>query len=220
MIKKIIIFGTGGNCIDILDIINDINKTKFTYHCSGFLDDNPEQWGKTIYGVKVLGPLSDAIKYQTNHFFINGIGSERNFYYKENILTGTQIPIERFETLIHPSASVSRMSSLGKGSVVFQNVTITSNVRVGNHVIILPNSVLNHDVIIKDYTCIASGVNISGGVTVNSSCYLGTNSSIIGSVEIGENSLIGMGSNVLTDVKENSVMVGNPAIKLRSTLNK
>lgn len=217
MIKNIIIFGTGGNCLDILDSINEINEIEYTYNCVGFLDDNSENWGKEFFGVKVLGPLSSANNYLNDCYFVNGIGSEKNFYKKEAIISKSNIPLERFETIIHPTASVSKMSKIGKGCVIFQNVTITSNVSIGNHVVILPNSVISHNNIIKDYTCIASGVNVSGGVAIGKSCYFGTNSSIIGNIKIGDYSLIGMGSNVLSNVKENSVMIGNPARYLRNT---
>lgn len=217
MIKKIIILGTGGNCIDILDTINDINQGSLRYECVGFLDDNSEKWGEVFFGVSVLGPLHFANQFVNECFFVNGIGSERNFYNKEQIISNTNIPLDRFETIIHPSASVSKMSTLGKGTVIFQNVTITSNVDIGNHIIILPNSVINHDNIIQDYTCITSGVNISGGVKIGKSCYLGTNCSIKGGITVGDYSLIGMGSIILSNVPENSVMIGTPAKRLRNT---
>jgi sugar O-acyltransferase (sialic acid O-acetyltransferase NeuD family) len=219
MQKKIIILGTGGNCIDILDTINTINVSKGlrSYECVGFLDDNDQNWGKEYYGVPVLGPLNSAQKYP-DHFFVNGIGSQSNFWKKRIIISKTNIPDERFETIIHPSASVSLMAQLGSGTVIFQNVTITSNVTIGNHVIVLPNSVISHDDIIGDYTCITGGVCISGGVTVGHSCYLGTNSAIIGNIHIGNYCLIGMGSVVLDNVDDNQVMVGNPARKLRKTV--
>ncbi|WP_203363282.1 acetyltransferase [Bacillus sp. REN10] len=217
MVKKIIILGTGGNCIDILDTINEINEKEFKYECVGFLDDNIDNFEKTFWGVKVLGPLSKAKEFIDSCFFINGIGSEKNFFLKEKIIANTKIPIEHFETIIHPTASVSKMCKVGKGTVIFQNVTITSNVNIGNHVVILPNSVINHDCIIQDYSCIASSVNILGKVLIGKSCYLGANSSIKSNVTIKDYSLIGMGSNVLSDVKENSVMIGNPARYLRST---
>jgi sugar O-acyltransferase (sialic acid O-acetyltransferase NeuD family) len=218
MPKKIIILGTGGNCIDILDTINTINASGRigSYECVGFLDDNQQNWGKEYFGVPVLGPLNSAQKY-SDHFFVNGIGSQSNFWKKGSIIAKTTIPDERFETIIHPSASVSSMARLGNGTVVFQNVTITSNVKIGKHVIILPNSVLSHDDIIGDYTCITGGVCISGGVTVGHSCYLGTNSAIIGNVNIGNYCLIGMGSVVLDSVDDNLVVVGNPARFLRKT---
>jgi sugar O-acyltransferase (sialic acid O-acetyltransferase NeuD family) len=219
MTKKIIIFGMGGNCIDILDTINDINDSKQdnVYECLGFLDDDKPKWGKAFYGVKVLGPLRSAGQY-SDCFFVNGIGSESNFWKKREIISKAGISLERFETLVHPTASVSRMSKLGYGAVVFQNVTIASNVSIGNHVIILPNTVISHDDVIGDYTCIAGGVCISGDVEIGHSCYLGTNSAIISRIRIGNYCLVGMGSVVLEDVPENAVIVGNPARFLRKAV--
>ena len=152
MTKKIIILGTGGNCIDILDTINDINaiSRKPKYQCIGFLDDNENNWGREFYGVKVLGALGSASSYGECSF-VNGIGSPFNFWRKKEIISKTQISYDRFETIIHPSASVSSMAYLSDGTVVLQHVTITSNVRIGNHVIILPNSVISHDDVIGDY---------------------------------------------------------------------
>ena len=60
--KRIIILGTGGNCIDILDTMWDINDARgaTAYVCQGFLDDDKEKWGKLLHGVQILGPLSSA----------------------------------------------------------------------------------------------------------------------------------------------------------------
>ncbi|MFB4164001.1 acetyltransferase [Alteribacillus sp. JSM 102045] len=218
--KKIIIFGTGGNCIDILDSIQDINKEKLTYECVGFLDDNKAVWGKSLYGVEVLGPLCKAEEFKNTCYFVNGIGSVSNYFKKEKIIAKSKVPLSRFETIIHPSANVSNMASIGKGTVILQSATIAANASISNHVIILPNSVVSHDSIINDFSCITGGVCISGGVVIGESCYLGTNSSIMNNVKIGRNSLIGMGSVVLENVKENSIMVGDPARILRKLNNK
>src|SRR5208283_1932428 len=163
--KRLIILGTSGNSVDILDTMNDVNDNseRTKYECIGFLDDNKASWNRVVHGVKVLGPLEAAISYD-DCYFVNGIGNSSNFWKKRAIISKTGIALERFETIIHPSASVSRMAKLGLGTVVFQNVTITSGVTVGHHVIILPNSVISHDDLIGDFTCIATGVSLSGGV--------------------------------------------------------
>jgi len=216
---RLIILGTGGNCIDILDTVNDINKHKghAVYECIGFLDDTQDNWGKKYHDIEVLGPLDRASIYH-DCLFVNGIGSPSNFWKKKNFISQTKISLERFATIVHPSASVSNMAKLGKGVVVLQNVTIASNVTIGNHVMILPNSILSHDDSIGDYTCITGGVCISGGVAIGSSCYLGTNSAIIGNVTIGDYCLVGMGSVVIDNVEKNSVVIGNPAKKRRATI--
>jgi sugar O-acyltransferase (sialic acid O-acetyltransferase NeuD family) len=217
--KEIIILGTNGNCIDVLDTICDINDSfgKTLYTCKGFLDDDEKKWGTALHGVKVLGPLNSAPTYD-DCFFVNGIGSPTNFWRKQEIIGKTHLPIERFETIIHPTASVSRLSKIGRGVVIFQHVAITSNVRIGDHVIVLPNTVISHDDVIGDYTCIAGGVCISGGVEIGSSCYLGTNASVIANIKIGDHCLIGMGAVVVRDISENVVVVGNPARVLRRTV--
>jgi sugar O-acyltransferase (sialic acid O-acetyltransferase NeuD family) len=218
MPKHIIILGTGGNSIDILDTINEINiqKRKTVYICEGFLDDNETLWGKELFGYKVLGPISSASIYK-ECLFVNGIGSTKNFLRKDKIISKSGIEVDRFETVIHPTASVSRMAKIGAGVVIFQNVTVTSNVEIGCYNIILPNTVVSHDVVVGDYTCITGGVSISGNVIIGRSCYIGTNSTIIDNIRIGNYCLVGMGSVVLREVPDNTVVVGNPARVLRAT---
>ena len=214
--KKVVILGTGGTSVDILDTIDDIASKGGDLKCVGFLDDNESMWGKEIQGVEVLGPLKKSSSLD-NVYFINGIGSPSNFAKKGRIITGLMIPQERFLTIIHPTASVSRTAKLGDGVVIFQNVTVTANAKIGDHVVILPNSIVSHDAEVGDYTCITGGVCVSGRVRVGKSCYLGTNSAFREDVKVGDFSLVGMGSIVLKDVEENSVVVGNPAKFLRKT---
>lgn len=217
MTKPIIILGTGGNCIDILDTLLAINEAHSTpkYECRGFLDDNDECWGREFYGVPVLGPLSKASAFG-DCCFVNGIGSTSNFWKKREIIAKTNVGLDRFETIVHPTAYVSRMARVGHGTVILQHVTVASNVTIGNHIMILPNAVLNHDVVVGDYTCITTGVSVSGRVRVGTSSYLGTNCAIRSGLQIGDCSLVGMGSVVLDDVPDNTVVVGNPARVLRS----
>lgn len=216
MKNRLVILGTAGNSIDILELIESFDGRAggTAFECAGFLDDDPALRGTRIHGVPVLGPLTDAGKLD-GCSFVNGIGSPNNFGRKAAIISRTGVPADRFATIVHPSASVSRSASLGRGTVVFPNVTIASNARIGDHVIILSNSVINHDVTVGDCACITSGVCISGGATIGRSVYLGSNSSIIGNVSIGDNCLVGMGSVVLRAVADNSVVAGNPARFLR-----
>jgi sugar O-acyltransferase (sialic acid O-acetyltransferase NeuD family) len=216
--KRILILGTGGNSVEIFDTINEINSIGDSpqYECLGFLDDDQSSWGKLVCGVRVLGPLTAAKDYP-DVWFVNGIGTHTNFWKKDAIIAKTAVPNDRFQRLVHPSASVSRMSEIGHGTVVLQNATVTSNTKIGSHVVILPNSIISHDTSIGDYSCVAGGASISGGATVGVSCYLGANSAIRERVKIGDCSLIGIGAVVLQDVPENSVMVGNPAKFLRYT---
>jgi sugar O-acyltransferase (sialic acid O-acetyltransferase NeuD family) len=217
--KNIIILGTSGNSRDILDTIRDINafSSDSVFQCTGFLDDNESRWGKSVEGVKVLGPISSAKDFN-ECYFVNGIGSTSTFWKRGDITAKSGVPDERFASLVHPTASVSKTADLGFGTVIFPHVTVTSSAKIGNHVLVLPNTVISHDDIIGDHTCIAAGVCISGAVRIGKLCYLGSGSSIIESVEIGDRCLVGMGSVVLKKVPENSVVAGNPAKYLRASV--
>ena len=217
--KRLVILGTSGTSIDILDTINDVNDfgQKHGYECLGFLDDNDSLWGKLIHGVKVLGPLEAAGQFG-DCSFVNGIGAPSNFWKKEAIVRKTGLPVDRFETIVHPFASVSRTAQLGRGVVVLPHVTIASDVKIGNHVIILPSAVISHGDVIGNYTSLAAGVCVSGQVRVGDSCYLGSNSTVLENLEIGDRCLVGIGSVVVHDIPRNTVVVGNPARFLRNTV--
>jgi sugar O-acyltransferase (sialic acid O-acetyltransferase NeuD family) len=219
-LRKVVVFGTGGTSIDIVDTLHDLNAAGIgpRYECVAFLDDNPALWGTTLAGVPVIGSLATARQF-ADCYFVNGIGSDRNFRNKPDLIAASGVPDERFVTLIHPTASVSRTARIGRGTVILQQVTVTSNVRIGDHVVILPQSIISHDDVIGDYTCITGGVCLSGNVRVGRCCYLGTRSAIKNGVDIGDGSLVGMGSVVIRSVPANSVVVGNPARYLRPVVD-
>lgn len=216
--QDVIILGTGGSCLDLLDLLGDANRAarEAQYRCIGFLDDNPAVHGQELDGCRVLGPLSSAREYP-GAMFLNGIGSPSNFWKKPEILATTGLAPERFVTVTHPSAAVSRHAHLGWGVALFPGVTVGTHALIGNHVIALPGAILSHDSEVGEFTCIAGGASVSGMARVGTACYLGTNCSIGIGVTLGNNVLVGMGAVVLRDVPENTVVVGNPARALRKT---
>ena len=221
--KQVIVLGTGGNCLDIADAIEDMRRHKAQaglepdLMCIGFLDDRKETWGTELGGLPVLGPLSAARDYQSAHF-VNGIGSPGNFWKKGGIIAKTGLERERFANVVHPTAVISRSAQLGVGVVIFSLVTITSNARLWDHVMVLPHSVISHDCAVGDYTAIAGAVCVSGQVEIGESCYLGSGCLIRNGIKLGARTLVGMGSVVTRDVGENQVVAGNPARFLRLTV--
>jgi len=210
----LIILGASGTAIDVLDIIDAINRQRATYRCIGLLDDDPAKRDTVLEGVRVLGSLVDAPRWPGARF-VDALGSPTSFRERSAIVARTGVASDRFETLIHPSAQVSPRCNVGPGAIIYPLVTIAANVTVGEHVIVLANSVINHDCRVGDYTILTSGVCLSGRVTVGAACYLGTGSSVIQDAVIGERSLVGMGSVVIRDIERESVVVGAPARVLR-----
>jgi sugar O-acyltransferase (sialic acid O-acetyltransferase NeuD family) len=207
--KRVIVLGAGGNCRDIVDAMMDT-----VYEPVGYLDDDPAKLGIELGGVRVLGPLASAQDHG-DCLFVNGINGTKLTARKKELLAGLAIPAERFATIVHPSAAVSRMARLGVGSVILQNVSICSEAAVGDHAMVLPSSVVSHDTIVGDYCYLTPGVVLAGYVRLGEAVYMGAGSTVMCRVEIGDRAIVGMGSVVLEDVPEDSVVVGNPARPLK-----
>jgi sugar O-acyltransferase (sialic acid O-acetyltransferase NeuD family) len=209
---RIGILGTGGNCIDILDAMLEVNRARgeTEYECAGFFDDAPALHGTKVHGFPVLGPLSDARKARDLRF-VFGIGSVRNFHDRGRIQAACGIREDHWETIIHPSAQVSSFATVGRGSVILQNAVIAAGARVGSFAMILPTSIVSHDSSVGDFTILAGGVCINGAVVVGDHCYLGSGTQIRERLKIGSGVLVAMGCVVVRDVPDGIAVRGIPA---------
>jgi len=210
--QDVIILGAGGTGGDVLDWFAELAAQGLNYSPKGFLDDDERKRGTEVKSLPVLGPMRSAVDYPTAKF-IDALGSPSNFAGRPSLLSA--IPEDRFLTLVHPRAHISRTVEIGSGSLVYPHVAVSSGARIGSHVTILANVVVNHDTVIGDYSIVASAVSLSGGVRIGRCCYIGAGSHLIQRAVIGEGSLVGMGSVVIRDVPPRTVVVGNPARVLR-----
>ncbi|TSC59242.1 MAG: Sugar O-acyltransferase, sialic acid O-acetyltransferase NeuD family [Candidatus Peregrinibacteria bacterium Greene0416_19] len=209
--RKLVIIGSGAQSIDILETVHAINERQPTYALTGFLDDDVSLRGKEIFGLPILGPIADGASLPSDTFFVSGIGLLSLLARRPAIIARTGVSPDRFATIIHPSATVSRWCSVGKGSVILQHATVTAQASIGDQVMILAGGIISHHVSIGDYCILAGGSCVSGRVTVGPRTYIGTNASIRESLTIGSDCIIGMGAVVLEHVPDGRTVVGNPA---------
>ena len=111
------------------------------------------------------------------------------------------------------------------------NVTIEDDVEIGANTTIdravmgatiirkgvkLDNLIqIAHNVEIGENTVMASQVGIAGSTKVGSNCMFGGQVGLGGHITIGDNSQIGAQSGIISNVKENSQIMGSPAIPIK-----
>ena len=210
---QLVLVGGGGTTADVLSIIESINRIAPTYCVLGLLDDALEP-GSSRYGTAVLGGIGSKV--DGDFSFVDCLGSPSSHTRREALLQDRGFDPEAFETIIHPSACISRQAVVGSGCIVYPNVVILSGVRLESHVTVLANCVLNHGVSVGAYSILASGVNLSGRVRVGRGAYIGCGASLREGVTVGDGSLVGLGSTVIRDVLGGTVVAGNPARPIRS----
>jgi sugar O-acyltransferase (sialic acid O-acetyltransferase NeuD family) len=211
--QNLVILGAGGTSREIAEAVEDINSRQETWNLLGFLDDDPAKIGQIINGVRVLGPISSAARYSA--LFLIGIAALRNRHARQRVFESLGFSRDRFASVIHPSASVSRYTKIGWGSAILHNAVITPDVIIGDHVIVEYGAMIGHDAFIEDFVTIGPGAIVSGSVRLCQGAFLGAASAIRDGLTVNEGALVGMGAVVVKDVGLHSRVVGNPARPLQ-----
>jgi sugar O-acyltransferase (sialic acid O-acetyltransferase NeuD family) len=126
------------------------------------------------------------------------------------------LPRDRVVSLIAPGAFVSATAHLGAGCVLYPGCFVGHNARLGDRVFALAGTVINHDCVLEDDVTLCSHASLAGFVHIEADTYLGQACTVRQYLRIGKGSLIGMGAVVISNVPANSIVVGNPARKLRN----
>lgn len=203
--KELIILGAGPHAREMADIIEQINRVEPTWDLLGFLvpESQVSLVGAELSGYSVLDAFA-ALERFPDAFLV----PEYNCGF-------AGFSRGRMASLIAPTAFVASTARVGKGCVIYPNCFVGHDAELGDRVFVLSGSIINHDDRLEDDVTLGSNVSLAGYVHVEAGCYLGQACTIRQQLRLGRGSLIGMGSVVIADVPPDSVMVGNPARRLR-----
>jgi sugar O-acyltransferase (sialic acid O-acetyltransferase NeuD family) len=208
-VRDLVIVGAGGTSREIADTVEAVNRCERRWNLLGFLDDDAAKHGTSVDGLPVLGNI--GFKVDSEAQFIIGVASWRTPDARRGIVTRLGLPLERYATIIHPSALISAHATIGAGTAILQNVVITPGTRVGNHTLILQNVTMAHDQIVEDFVTIASGATIAGSVRLRSGCYIGAGCTIMNGITVNGGALAAVGAVVMNEVEAGRTVAGNPA---------
>lgn len=205
--KNIVIVGAGGVGREVSLIIQQINRLEPTWNLIGYIDDNPENWGNVVNGYAVLGGI-DSLTMMCKYTYV--IIAIANYEVKKRIVTKLNNKF-KFATIVHPKVLIHDYMEIGEGCIVYEGVIITTNVSIGNHVIISPKCGVGHDTIIENYVSLLWNVNISGNDRIGEGVMFGSGSTIIQGKNVGMAAIIGAGAVVTKDIPAGATVVGIPA---------
>ena len=100
---------------------------------------------------------------------------------------------------------------LGEGTIVCAGSILTVDITLGRHVAVNLDCTIGHDVVIGDYATLSPGTHLSGNVRLGRCAYLGTGCAVIEGKSIDAHAVVGAGAVVTKDVPRQALVVGVPA---------
>ena len=157
--KNLVIIGAGDLGKEIVWLVEDINKLTPTYLILGFLDDDPKKSGTDFYGYKVLGG-TELLTELGAKMPMSAVVAIQNGGVRKKIVEAHP-EFNRWENIIHPTAVIAGSCSVGRGNVVFPQVTISVDTVIGDFGMYYIHSTICNDCKIGSYVSVMAGALIS-----------------------------------------------------------
>ncbi|MDH3711979.1 MAG: acetyltransferase [Cyclobacteriaceae bacterium] len=209
MKSPIIIIGSGGHAVSIVDLIETLDN----YDIQGFWDFKQSKV-QQLNGYPRLShdSISDLVGEQVP--LALGIGQVKSAQTRKQLYLQLKVLDAKIPNMISPHAYVSKRASIGMGCQIMPGVVINAQVTIADNCIINSGAILEHGVSLEAHTHISTSAVLNGNCRIDSETFIGSNATIKQGVHIASENIIGAGAVVLTDTKFQSTYVGNPARRL------
>jgi len=196
--QKVVVIGAGGHAKVVASTLMAAG-----HQVVGFYDDDLQKRGTHIFGIPVVGPISE-LKYDSFSHAVIGIGLNE---VRKRLVEKLDLD---WITVIHPYAWVHPEVSLGAGTIVCAGAIVQPYSRIGSHVIINTKASVDHDCCVGDYVHLALS-HLAGGATAHEGAFLALGSIVFPGVQIGAWATLSAGSVAMKDVMPKSTVAGVPA---------
>ncbi|HVN96706.1 MAG TPA: acetyltransferase [Syntrophorhabdaceae bacterium] len=200
MRESVIVIGAGGHAKVVVSTLIAAGV-----EVSKIYDDHADKWKSSIFGIPIVGPLSD-IGDDSSVAAITAIGDNKT---RKRVVA--RFPHLRWIAVVHPAAYVHPNARIGQGTVVFAKAVVQPDAVIGDHCIVNTGATVDHDCRIGNYVHISPGVNLAGDVQLLEGVFCGIGSKVINGITVGRWSSVGAGGVVVSDLPDASVAVGVPA---------
>lgn len=206
MNKEVVLIGYSGHAFVVADILLKMEE-KITFYCE------KEEKKLNPYGLSYLGYEYDGevLKKLQQYEYVLAVGNNK---LRQELFTMLSENIHKPANTLHPAASISLKTSIGKGVMVGANSTINPMVNISDGVICNTGSIIEHECRIGSFSHIAPSATLLGNVKIGKRCLIGGNAVIKPGLTIGDDVTIGAGSVVIDNIPDGATVAGNPAQKI------
>lgn len=203
-----VILGGSGHAKEIIDVLL---LNGFNGDIALFDDVTPEKrWPVLFKDYKRLRSIEELRRWFKNEpSFMIGAGGikAKHILWKKAVDAGGKPA-----TLQAHNASIcTNKDNIDEGCTIMQMVFVSSDVKIGQAVLINARANIHHDVSIGDFSEIAPSALLLGRCHIGKNTLIGAGAIILPDIRIGDDCTIGAGSVVTKNVVNNQLVKGNPA---------
>ncbi|WP_406843108.1 sialic acid O-acetyltransferase [Flavobacterium soyae] len=208
--KNLIIIGARGYGREVCGLARQCSGYNTEYTIKGFLDDKLD----ALDGFENYPAIISSVEnyeIQDNDVFVCALGDlQWKKHYVEIILSkGGQ-----FINLIHPTVVFTSNVKLGNGIIIFMYSNISNDCVLDDFVTIQGFVAIGHDSKIGKW-CHINAYSFTGGYAVlEEEVCLNTRSTVLPNIIVRKGATVGAASLVIKNVKENTTVFGVPAKKM------
>lgn len=209
--RKIVFIGGGGHCSSVID--SAIASEQFEYIV--YTDSNILK-NFSILGMKCAG-TDDELPRLFSSGYTNAfasMGSIKDTSVRRNVYKKTGELDFVFPSIVDPSALVALETIIEEGVFIGKRAVINTGSKICSFAIINTGAIIEHNCSIGELSHVSVGAVVCGDCVIENDVFVGVNSTVIQGVIIGANSIIGAGSVVLSDVPNNTTVVGIWGVEL------
>lgn len=207
--KQLLILGAGGMGKEIYYTARHSIGYGTEFVVKGFLDFPNPEWDTNIYP-PILG-LEDDYEIQPDDVFTCSIG---DVHLKRKVCEKMKARGAKFQTLIFDNVQIRENVKIGEGCIIDSYAHIGSDAVIGENCLIQAFSCVAHDCRIGDYSRIDVRSLLVGGVVVGNNVTVHTNAVVSHKVVLEDDSTVAAMSFVIKKVKAGTTVLGNPAKRL------
>jgi sugar O-acyltransferase (sialic acid O-acetyltransferase NeuD family) len=186
-----------------------VNRRQFRWGEIVLLDDLPHNQGRSILGVRVVGPISTLAQADGGRAevvnLVAGTTARRRLVRRR--IEGCGVP---FTPLIDPGVDVEGVRH-GRDVVVFQNAVVAAEAALGEGSVVSMGAVVGHECVVGEDCFISPNAVLNGRVCLGDGVFVGANAAVLPGVRVGAWATVGACSLVVRDVPERTTVVGVPA---------
>jgi sugar O-acyltransferase (sialic acid O-acetyltransferase NeuD family) len=197
-----ILIGYSGHGYVVAETALENSVLLIGYSEKSILENNP-------FNLEYLGFEKDIdfIGWSKKASFLLGVGDNA---LRQKIAHLIESKGKTISTLIHSTASISKMAVIGSGTFVNKNVSVNALVRIGKNVILNTGCIVEHECVLGDGVHIGPGAVLAGNTTIGERTFVGANAVVKQGVIIGKDVIIGAGSVIIENISDGRKVVGNP----------